>query len=57
MSYSREYQEKLLSLVEGYLSEESLIDDIMGYFSSDETCACLESICRDYDIDIDEVSE
>ena len=46
----RERQEYLLEILKEYMSEECLIDNLMGYFSSDETVAALESICRDYDL-------
>lgn len=53
--YSRSYECELLDRIrENGLSDETIVSELMSYFSSDETCAALESICDDYDIEYEE---
>lgn len=53
--YSRSYECELLELIrENGISDETIVSELMCYFSSDDTCAALESICTDYDIPYEE---
>lgn len=50
--YSRDYEWELLTKLKEYgVSDEDLVSGLLGYFSSDDTCAALESICDDYDVE------
>lgn len=53
--YDRSYEAKLMDkIIESGIDHETIVQEFLSYFSSDETCAALESICDDYDIDYDE---
>lgn len=50
--YSREYEWELLTKLKEYgVSDEDLVSGLLGYFCSYDTCAALESICDDYDVE------
>lgn len=56
--YSRDYESELLDLVrENGITDEDLVSSFLCYFSSDDTCACLEDVCRTYDIEYEEEEE
>lgn len=53
--YSRDYEcELLYKLRESGITDEDLVGCFLNYFSSDDTCACLEDACNTYDIDYEE---
>ena len=53
--YSREYEEQLLYLLEeSGVSKEEICNHLLGWLSSDMTCAALEDMCEDYDIDYED---
>ena len=53
--YSRDYENDLLNLVrENGITDEEIVSSFLCYFSSDDTCACLEDICETYDIPYEE---
>ena len=55
MSGSRDYEDELLNkLRENGITDSDLLVCFLCYFSSDDTCACLEDACRTYDIDVDD---
>lgn len=50
--YSRDYEWELYQKIKLYgISDETVVSEFLSYFSSDDTCAALESICDDYDIE------
>lgn len=50
--YSRDYENELLDkLRENGITDEDLVGCFLNYFSSDDTCACLEDACDTYDIE------
>lgn len=56
--YSRDYECELLDkLRENGITDEDLVGCFLSYFSSDDTCACLEDVCNTYDIDYEEETE
>jgi len=58
MSGSRDYEDELLNkLKENGITDSELLACFLCYFSSDDTCACLEDACRTYDIDVDDEEE
>lgn len=53
--YSRVYEGQLLDLLEeNGVSKEEICDHLLSWLSSDDTCAALESMCTDYDIDYED---
>ena len=53
--YSRNYEAKLMDkILENGIDHETIVTEFLNYFSSDDTCAALESICDDYDIEYEE---
>ena len=53
--YSGDYENELLDkLRENGITDEDLVGCFLNYFSSDDTCACLEDACNTYDIDYEE---
>ena len=53
--YDRSYEAKLVDLLkENSIEEDILFQEFLNYFSSDDTCAFLESVCDDYDIPYEE---
>lgn len=53
--YSRDYECELLELIREYgVTDEDLVGCFLNYFSSDDTCACLEDVCDTYDIPYEE---
>lgn len=56
--YSRDYEwELMLKIRDAGVSDETIVSEFLSYFSSDDTCAALESICDDYDIEYEEDEE
>lgn len=53
----RELQEELLERIRTYMSDECLIDELMCFFSSDETVGALVDIANTYDIDILDITD
>lgn len=57
MGYSREYEWELLCKLREYdVSDTDILEGVLGFLSSDVSCAALESIAEDNDImdDLDE---
>lgn len=54
---SRELQEDLLERLKEYTTESELIDNILGWVDSDTACNCLKDMCKDWDIDVDDILE
>ena len=53
--YSRDYENELLDKLREYgITDADLVGCFLSYFSSDDTCACLEDACDTYDIEYDE---
>lgn len=52
MSYSREYEYKLITkLREAGVDDTMILTELLCYFSSDDTCAALESVCDAFDVE------
>lgn len=50
--YSRDYESELMDkMAENGVTDTMLVQEMLGYFSSDDTCAFLESVCDDFDIE------
>ena len=57
MGYSRDYEWKLLCKLREYdVSDTDILEGVLGFLSSDVSCAALESIAEDDDLlyDFDE---
>ena len=53
--YSRDYEWELLTkLRDAGISDSDLVTEMLSYFSSDDTCAALESACDAFDVEYDE---
>ena len=53
----RELEYELLEKLRQYVSDTDILNNMLGYFSSDETVAALKSACDDYDIDYEEYED
>lgn len=53
----RELQEELLERIRTYMSDDCLIDELMCFFSSDETVEALLDIANSYDVDVTDITE
>lgn len=53
----RELEYELLEKLRQYVSDTDILNNMLGYFSSDETVAALKSACDDYDIDYEEYKD
>lgn len=48
---------ELLEKLRQYVSDTDILNNMLGYFNSDETVAALKSACDDYDIDYEEYKD
>ena len=53
----RELEYELLEKLRQYVSDTDILNNMLGYFNSDETIAALKSACDDYDIDYEEYKD
>lgn len=53
----RELQEELLERIRTYMSDECLIDELMCFFSSDDTVEALLDIANSYDVPISDITD
>lgn len=53
----RELQEELLERIRTYMSDECLIDELMCFFSSDETVGALLDIANSYDVPVSDLTD
>lgn len=53
----RELEQELLERVRTYMDDECLINELMCFFSSDETVEALLDIANTYDIDISDITD
>lgn len=53
----RELQNELLERIREYMSDESIIDELMCYFDSDTTVEALLDIANSYDVDVTDITE
>lgn len=53
----RELEQELLERVRTYMDDECLINELMCYFSSDETVEALLDIANSYDVDVTDITE
>lgn len=54
---SRSLEIDLLDRLREYLSDTDILNEIMYYFNSDRSCQVLESIAKDYDIDVADLDD
>lgn len=54
---SRALECDLMDRLREYLSDTDILNEIMHYFNSDRSCEVLESIARDYDIDVTDLDD
>lgn len=54
---SRSLEIDLLDRLREYMSDTDILNEIMYYFNSDRSCQVLESIARDYDIDVTDLDD
>ena len=53
----RELQEELLERIRTYMSDDCLINELMCFFSSDDTVGALLDIANSYDVPISDITE
>lgn len=53
----RELEQELLSRIRDYMSDECIIDELMCYFSSDDTVEALLDIANNCDVDVTDITE
>ena len=53
----RELQEELLERIRTYMDDECLIDELMCFFSSDETVGALLDIANSYDVPVSDITD
>lgn len=53
----RELQEELLERIRTYMSDDCLINELMCFFSSDETVEALLDIANSYDVPVSDIAE
>ena len=53
----RELQEDLLERIRTYMSDDCLINELMCFFSSDDTVEALLDIANSYDVPISDITE
>lgn len=53
----RELQEELLERIRTYMDDECLINELMCFFSSDDTVEALLDIANSYDVDVTDITE
>lgn len=53
----RELQEELLERIRTYMSDDCLIDELMCFFSSDETVEALLDIANSYDVPVSDITD
>ena len=53
----REIEQELLSRIRDYMSDECLINELMCYFSSDETVEALLDIANSYDVPVSDITD
>lgn len=53
----RELQEELLERIRTYMSDDCLIDELMCFFSSDDTVEALLDIANSYDVPISDITD
>ena len=51
--YSRDYEQALLGKILECSDCQLLLDYLLQWLSSDDTCKALEDFCNDYNIDYD----
>ena len=54
---SRGLQEELLERMKEYCSADAILDHILEWVDSDTACDGLKDMCRDWDIDVDDITE
>jgi len=54
---SRELEQELLYRLKEYAPESEIIDNLLGWVDSDTSCNALKDMCRDWDIEIDDILE
>lgn len=53
----RELEHELLSRIRDYMSDECIVDELMCYFSSDDTVEALLDIANNCDVDVTDITE
>ena len=53
----RELEQELLSRIRDYMSDECIVDELMCYFSSDDTVKALLDIANNCDVDVTDITE
>lgn len=53
----RELQEELLERIRTYMSDDCLIDELMCFFSSDDTVEALLDIANSYDVPVSDITD
>lgn len=53
----RELEQELLERVRTYMDDECLINELMCYFSSDETVEALLDIANSYDVPVSDLTD
>lgn len=54
--YSRAYESELVELLNEYgVTHETIMNHLLCWMSSDDTCEALEDLCRECDIDYEEL--
>ena len=53
----RELEQELLSRIRDYMSDECIVDELMCYFSSDDTVEALLDIANNCDVDVADITE
>jgi len=54
---SRELEQELLYRLKEYAPESEIIDNLLDWVDSDTSCNALKDMCRDWDIEIDDILE
>lgn len=53
----RELQEELLERIRTYMDDECLINELMCFFSSDDTVEALLDIANSYDVPVSDITD